>query len=134
MAKIARMGAGIAARIAGGPRPVFARVPEPAPRSARGASSERAGERAAGAFLGISADVRAGWDGVRLGSIVPGSAAERAGLRAGDVLVRLADTGLHSFADLRAQLDRRRPGETLRLVYLREGEDRATTITLGARP
>jgi S1-C subfamily serine protease len=64
----------------------------------------------------------------------PGSAAERAGLRAGDVLVRLADTGLPSFAELRAQLGRRRPGETVQLVYLRDGLDRTTPVTLGARP
>ena len=61
-------------------------------------------------------------------------AAERAGLRAGDVLVRLADTGLHGFADLREQLGRRRPGETLQLVYLREGLDHAASVTLAARP
>jgi len=130
MARIADLGARVAARIAEGPRPVFAQGPAPARRSARAAPPERAG----GAFLGIAADTRAGWDGVRLGSVVPGSAAEKAGLRAGDVLVRLADTGLHGFADLRAQLDRRRPGETLRLVYLREGLDHATSVTLDARP
>jgi S1-C subfamily serine protease len=71
---------------------------------------------------------------VRLGSVVPGSAAEKAGLRAGDVLVRLAEAGLHGFADLREQLGRRRPGETVRLVYLREGLDHATSVTLDARP
>ena len=60
-------------------------------------------------------------DGVRLGSIVPGSGAERAGLQAGDVLVRLDDTGLQAFSDLRALLDRHRPGDTLQLVYLRDG-------------
>jgi hypothetical protein len=130
MARIADLGARVATRIAEGPRPVFAQGPAPAPRSARGGPAGPAG----GAFLGIAADVRAGWDGVRLGSVVPGSAAERAGLRAGDVLVRLADTGLHAFADLREQLGRRRPGETLQLVYLREGLDHATSVTLDARP
>ncbi|HTI54970.1 MAG TPA: M28 family peptidase, partial [Verrucomicrobiae bacterium] len=133
MARIAHMGRILATRIADGPRPAFARVPDSAPRgrsAARGASPGGAG----GAFLGIAADVRAGWDGVRLGAIVPGSAAEQAGLRAGDVLVRLDDTGLQAFADLRALLDRRRPGETLRLVYLRDGVDHATSVTLGARP
>jgi len=130
MARIAGLGARVAARIAAGPRPVFAQGPAPARRSARAAPAERGG----GAFLGIAADVRAGWDGVRLGSIVPGSAAEKAGLRAGDVLVRLADTGLNGFADLREQLGRRRPGETVRLLYLREGLDHATSVTLDARP
>ena len=65
---------------------------------------------------------------------MPGQRAERAGLRAGDVLVRLDDTGLNGFADLRAQLDRQRPGETVQLVYLREGLDRAASVTLGPRP
>jgi S1-C subfamily serine protease len=82
----------------------------------------------------VAADGRAGWDGVRLGSIVPGSAAERAGLQAGDVLVRLDQTGLERFADLRTLLERHRPGETLRLVYLRDGLDHSTAVTLGARP
>ena len=130
MAKIADLGVRVAARIAEGPRPVFAQGPPRAPRAARAGPAGPAG----GAFLGIAADVRAGWDGVRLGSVVPGSAAERAGLRAGDVLVRLADTGLHGFADLREQLGRRRPGETLHLVYLRAGLDHATSVTLDARP
>lgn len=130
MARIADLGARVAARIAEGPRPVFAQGPASTRRSARAAPAERS----SGAFLGIAADGRSGWDGVRLGSVIPGSAAEKAGLRAGDVLVRLADTGLNGFADLRAQLDRRRPGDTVQLVYLREGLDHATSVTLDARP
>jgi predicted metalloprotease with PDZ domain len=133
MARIAGLGAALAARIAEGPRPVFARVPDPAPRSARGAP-DRAGSRPDGAFLGIGADVRAGGDGVRIGSIVPGSAAERAGLRPGDVLVQLAGAGLHGFPELREQLGRRRPGETVAIVYLREGLDHETRAMLGTRP
>ena len=133
MARIAHLGRVLVTRMADGARPVFASVPE-TPRSR---PAERAGDRATGtggAFLGIAADSRAGWDGVRLGSIVPGSAAEQAGLRAGDVLVRLDQTGLQGFSDLRALLERHRPGETLRLVYLRDGLDHAISVTLGARP
>ena len=129
MARIAQLATLLVERIAAAPRPVFARGPAAAPRA-------RAGDRgsAGDAFLGISPDLRAGWDGVRLGSIVPGSAAERAGLRAGDVLVRLADTGLRGFQDLRDQLARQRPGDILSLVYLRDGEDHETSVTLDARP
>ncbi len=128
LTKVAHLGARIVTRMADGPRPMFAQGPAP---TGRGGSAAR---EAGGAFLGIAADLRLGWDGVRLGSIVPGSAAERAGLRPGDVLVRLADTGLHGFADLREQLGRRRPGDTIDLVYLRDGEDHATSVTLGVRP
>ena len=139
MARIADLGRLVIARIGGGARPVFASVPGSGPR---GRAAERAGGSSGpsgpsgtgGAFLGIAADLRAGWDGVRLGSIVPGSGAERAGLQAGDVLVRLDDTGLQAFSDLRALLDRHRPGDTLHLVYLRDGLDRATSVTLGPRP
>jgi hypothetical protein len=128
MAKVAHLAARVITRLADGPRPVFAQGPASSPRGGP------AGRASGGAFLGIAADLRAGWDGVRLGSIVPGSAAERAGLRPGDVLVRLADTGLHGFADLREQLGRSRPGDTLDLLFIREGEDHATSVTLGARP
>ena len=133
LARVAQLGHLLITRIADGPRPVFARVPAPSP-GGRPASRAGAGSGASGAFLGIAADSRAGWDGVRLGTIVPGGAAERAGLRAGDVLVSLDDTAVVAFSDLRALLDRHRPGETLRLVYLRDGLDHATSVTLGARP
>ena len=134
MERIAHLGRLLVTRIADGPRPVYARVPgTPRARSAERAGS-RSGDGAAGAFLGVAGDSRAGWDGVRLGSIVPGSAAERAGLQAGDVLVRLDETTLQGFSELRALLERHRPGETLRLVYLRDGLDHATSVTLGARP
>jgi aminopeptidase YwaD len=137
MARIADLGRLVVTRIAGGPRPVFASVPGGA---ARGRAAGRPGggssgpSDAGGAFLGVGADLRAGWDGVRLGSIVPGSAAEQAGLQAGDVLVRLDDTSLPAFSDLRALIDRHRPGDTLPLIYLRNGLDRATSVTLGTRP
>jgi hypothetical protein len=137
MARIADLGRLVVTRIAGGLRPVFASVPGGA---ARGRAAGRPGggssgpSDAGGAFLGVGADLRAGWDGVRLGSIVPGSAAEQAGLQAGDVLVRLDDTSLPAFSDLRALIDRHRPGDTLPLIYLRNGLDRATSVTLGTRP
>jgi aminopeptidase YwaD len=137
MARIADLGRLVVTRIAGGPRPIFASVPGAA---ARGRAAGRRGDGssessgAGGAFLGVGADLRAGWDGVRLGSIVPGSAAEQAGLQAGDVLVRLDDTSLPAFSDLRALIGRHRPGDTLPLIYLRDGLDRATSVTLGTRP
>src|SRR4029077_19666114 len=81
MARIAALGRLVVTRIAGGPRPVFASVPGGA---ARGRAAGRPGggssgpSDAGGAFLGGVGAHRAGWDGVRLGSIVPGSAAEHA--------------------------------------------------------
>ncbi|HZP37381.1 MAG TPA: M28 family peptidase [Methylomirabilota bacterium] len=139
MARIAALGRLVVTRLAEGPRPVFAQVPrgrtqKAAPEPTAPSPEHPAVGAMGGAFLGIAADTRAGWDGVRLGAVVSGSAAERAGLRAGDVLVRLGETALRSFPDLRALVDRHRPGDTLPLLYLRDGLDRSTTVTLGSRP
>jgi hypothetical protein len=120
MARIAAVGAQVIARLAAAPRAVYAVVPPPARN------------RRAGAFLGVQggSDV----DGARLVSIVPGTAADRAGLREGDVVIRLAGTRLASFDDLRAALRDRKVGERVDLVFVRNGEQRSVTATLDAAP
>ncbi len=125
---------GIAMRLldglAGAPRPVYARVAPSARRAPEAAGAQPAG----GAFLGVSVDGASPSDGLRLGSVVSGSGAERAGLRDGDVIVRIADTIIDNFSDLRGALARQRPGDTVRVVYLRDGQDHAASVTLGTRP
>jgi S1-C subfamily serine protease len=79
-------------------------------------------------------DGRAESDGVKLGSVIAGSGAERAGLRGGDVIVRIGDQGLNRFEDLRRALADRRPGDAVTLLYLREGEEHRASATLGTRP
>jgi S1-C subfamily serine protease len=61
---------------------------------------------------------------------MPGSAAERAGLRDGDVLVRVDDVAVDGFEALRRAIRARRPGETVKLVYLRDGRDYETAAML----
>jgi len=63
-----------------------------------------------------------------------GAAADRAGLREGDVVIRLAGSRLASFDDLRAALRERRAGDRVDLVFVRNGEQRAVTATLDAVP
>ena len=127
MARISALAARLVERMAGAPRPVYARVPPPA-------SSGRGGSAAGGAFLGVAADRRDGGDGVRLATIIAGTAAAQAGLRDGDVLVRIGEVSVTSFEELRRVLGQRRPGDTVSLVYLRDGRDHAASTTLGARP
>jgi hypothetical protein len=127
LARIAALAGRVVERVAPAPRPTYARLSAPA-RAGRG------GGAPGGAFLGVSPDFRTESDGVRLGTIVSDSGAAKAGLRDGDILVRVADTSVSTFEDLRRELGRRRPGDTVRLVYLRDGQDHATTATLGVRP
>jgi hypothetical protein len=121
MARIAAVGAHVVDALAGGPRPVFARVPPP--------SRARDG-RGGGPLLGVGWDGREPGDGVHLGHVVPGSAAERAGLRDGDIVVRVGDTPVNTFEELRSAIRARQPGDVVRLVYLRDGRDHVTSATL----
>jgi membrane-associated protease RseP (regulator of RpoE activity) len=132
-AGMAQIGA-VATRLVGGlaaaPRPVYARV---AP-SGRRALEAPGAQTADGAFLGVSVDGASPSDGLRLGSVLPGTGAERAGLRDGDVIVRIADSSINGFGDLRGVLGRQKPGDTVRVVYLRDGQNHTASVTLGTRP
>ena len=73
-------------------------------------------------------------DGLPLSQVVAGSGAAKAGLQDGDVLVRLGDRPINAFDDLLAALRDRKPGDEVRLLYLRDGIDHETLATLGSRP
>ncbi|MGH7277849.1 MAG: PDZ domain-containing protein, partial [Candidatus Rokuibacteriota bacterium] len=61
-------------------------------------------------------------------------AADRAGVRGGDIILRFAGTAVNSFEELRRAVAARRPGDRVDVMYLRNGEDRAGVATLGAHP
>jgi S1-C subfamily serine protease len=122
MARVAALGARIVEQLDSGARPQFARVTPPL-RRGRGGSG-------GGTFLGVGGDGRTPGDGVRVGHILPGSAAERAGLRDGDVLVRVGEQPVDTFEELRTAIRARQPGDVVRLVYLRDGRDHVTSATL----
>ena len=52
----------------------------------------------------------------------------------GDVIVRLGGRAIERFEDLIGVLRERKPGDAVRLVYLRSGEPHTASATLGARP
>jgi len=82
----------------------------------------------------VAGDRRAESDGLYLSRIVPESAAARAGLHEGDVIVRFDDRPMDSLEDLIAVLRGRRRGDEVRIVYLRDGLEHETSATLDARP
>jgi aminopeptidase YwaD len=125
MARVADIGARVVERLATESRPVYAQVTRPARRHGVGA--------AGGPLLGIVAVPRPGADGIRLSSVMPGTAAEHAGLREGDVIVRLAGSSVDGFEELRALIRDRQPGDTVSVLYLRAGEAHTTSATLGPR-
>jgi S1-C subfamily serine protease len=67
---------------------------------------------------------------VRVAEVQAGTAAERAGIRAGDLIVILGDSPIGSLDDLQLTLGRHRLGEPLAVQIARHGE----RITLDVRP
>jgi len=127
MALVAKIALGVVERLQGGPRPAYVKLSPPrhAPRYSGAPGS---------AFLGIAVYGGDDSDGLRLASVMSGAAAERAGLHGGDVILRLDGHLIDNFAELRRVLAQKRPGDVVSIVYLRNGDDHATTITLDARP
>jgi S1-C subfamily serine protease len=64
----------------------------------------------------------------------PDGPAGRAGVRAGDVLVRAGDEELDTVEDLFTVLRALGPGDVLALTLVRGGEEQTAEVTLGERP
>ena len=68
---------------------------------------------------------------LRIGEIVPGSSAERAGLKAGDVIVRAGGKPMRSASDLSSLVRASEVGAPLEITYRRDGAEHTVTATLG---
>jgi hypothetical protein len=92
------------------------------------------------AFLGVeggrlnrSAALALGLDGgLLLRHVVKGSAASRAGLKAGDVLILVGGESVETMRDLRNVLDGHEAGDTVRLVVSRKGQELKLPVVLGS--
>ena len=71
--------------------------------------------------------------GVKFSGVTPGSPAEKAGLLAGDLLVRFGPKEIRNIYDYTYALQERKPGEHARVVVKRAGAEVALEVVLGAR-
>lgn len=69
--------------------------------------------------------------GVGIGFVQRGSPAERAGLMAGDIIVRAAGEEIKNSGDLLKVLTEQRAGDTMTVEYYRGGDLQETKVTLG---
>jgi putative serine protease PepD len=83
------------------------------------------------ALLGVTPTDTAG--AVRIVTVKTGSAAEDAGLRAGDVITAVGSTRVTNSAQIRAIIAGHRPGDALTLTIRRGGSSKTVHVTLGAR-
>jgi S1-C subfamily serine protease len=67
-------------------------------------------------------------------AITPGSPAEAAGIKPGDIIVAIGDTKIDTEHPLNAVLAQNAPGDKIDLKVLREGKTLTISVTLGTRP
>jgi Do/DeqQ family serine protease len=68
--------------------------------------------------------------GVYINGITEGGAAEKAGLRAGDVIVKVGTMNVDNVPQLQEQVGRFRPGESVPVTYVRTGKEQVVNMTL----
>ena len=61
---------------------------------------------------------------------VKDSGAEKAGLKKGDVIIKVNDTKIKDHAYLRYELYQHQAGDTINVTYIRDGKEHTTKVTL----
>jgi serine protease Do len=85
---------------------------------------------------GLSASVNRVYgfkNGVLVQQVQPGGPADKAGLKAGDIITTVDGRSIKDGDDLVNEIASRRPGSTIRLGYARDGKPMDTTVTIGDR-
>jgi putative serine protease PepD len=100
-------------------------VREVVPRLADGQTIERP-------YLGLTS--AAGSSGVEVQAVTDGGPAERAGLRAGDVVVSVDGNAVSEPGDITDALDGHEPGDSVEVEVERGGTREQLDVTLGTRP
>jgi serine protease Do len=73
-------------------------------------------------------------EGALISDVNPGSPAERAGLKPGDVITKVDDHAVSDARALRLMIGEMSPGKTVQLAVIRDGLDRQYAVTLGEQP
>lgn len=128
-AKVAELTSRVAEALAKGDvSPTYAR--------AAAAPATEGDSRGYGAYLGTVPDftaMEAAGGGVKLSDVRRGGPADQAGIKGGDVIVEMAGTRIDNLYDMTYALQDHKPGETIDVVVLRNGQRTTLRATLGSR-
>jgi S1-C subfamily serine protease len=72
-------------------------------------------------------------EGAFVSNVVPGSAADKGGLQAGDVIVAVDGDDIVEATDVRDKILGHEPGDTVEIDVVRKGEEKTLEVTLGRR-
>lgn len=84
-------------------------------------------------YLGSIPDFSPVERGVLLSGVGPGSPAEQAGIEAGDIIIRLGEHEVANLQGLTDALRAHKPGDTVPVKVLRNGEEQTLTVRLASR-
>ena len=84
---------------------------------------------------GINANTASQYDldvseGVYVADVDPDTGASNAGLREGDVIIKIDNVKISKFSDLSGYLGSKRPNDVVEVSYIRDGETRTVPVTL----
>ena len=117
--------AAITARVAAAPEPPqFTKVDQ---------VNDGGGRAGVRLFTGTIPDYSTEVKGLLLGGVIGGGPAEAAGLQKGDVIVEIAGQTIANIYDYTYALDVLKIGVPAKVIYLRAGERKETTLTPAAR-
>jgi putative serine protease PepD len=85
------------------------------------------------AYLGIRV-ADASSTGAQITTVVSGSPADKAGLKAGDVITAIDGTAITTADDLTAQVGAHQPSDVITVTVDRNGSSKDIKVTLGVRP
>ena len=69
--------------------------------------------------------------GAEIQSVTKESAAEKAGLKKGDIITKIGNTKIKSTDDVTEAIHARKPGDKVDITYLRDGKEQKVTAELG---
>lgn len=69
-------------------------------------------------------------DGLYVGAIEDRSAAMEAGLKEGDVIIKINGAATHNTAQLQEQINKYRPGDKITVTYIRDNKEHTANVTL----
>ena len=84
------------------------------------------------AYLGVMMDPVKEQEGIALREIMPGSAAAKAGLRAGDIILAVDQENLTGLMEMKTLLQRLQPGSEIIVTYKRGNARKKTKVALGS--
>lgn len=69
-------------------------------------------------------------DGVYVSDVPSEGAAKGAGIKTGDIIVKIDDRTIHTVSELQQNIAVRRPGDKVKVTFIRDGKEKEVSVTL----